>query len=196
VELRPVASWRWGFEFHLCLWMSVCCECCVLSSGGLCYGLITRSERTYQVWLSLKVIKNNNKTQHLQQSSHTLVKRINKMYFTARSSQSIDIMIGEKLIKENVGGGNIYRCCRDTTRLLKEQRWYYKHEYIGFYYFSCCTVKCSSCLTQDCYSGSGEAVNPESMIILLRSDDYYSASQTNILLSQWRLLQRSDDYTP
>jgi hypothetical protein len=31
-------------------WMSVCCECCVLSGRGLCEGLITRPEESYQVW--------------------------------------------------------------------------------------------------------------------------------------------------
>jgi hypothetical protein len=31
-------------------WMSVCCECCVLSGRGLCDGLITRPEESYQVW--------------------------------------------------------------------------------------------------------------------------------------------------
>jgi hypothetical protein len=29
--------------------MSVCCECCVLSGRGLCDGLITRPEESYQV---------------------------------------------------------------------------------------------------------------------------------------------------
>ena len=29
------------------LWMSVCCECCVLSGRGLCDGLITRPEESY-----------------------------------------------------------------------------------------------------------------------------------------------------
>ena len=28
-------------------WMSVCCECCVLSGRGLCDGLITRPEESY-----------------------------------------------------------------------------------------------------------------------------------------------------
>ena len=28
------------------LWMSVCCECCVLSGIGLCDGLITRREES------------------------------------------------------------------------------------------------------------------------------------------------------
>jgi hypothetical protein len=28
-------------------WMSVSCECCVLSSRGLCIGLITRPEKSY-----------------------------------------------------------------------------------------------------------------------------------------------------
>jgi hypothetical protein len=31
-------------------WMSVCCECWVLSGRGLCDGLITRPEESYRVW--------------------------------------------------------------------------------------------------------------------------------------------------
>jgi hypothetical protein len=31
-------------------WMSVACECCVLSGRGLCDGLITRPEEFYRVW--------------------------------------------------------------------------------------------------------------------------------------------------
>ena len=31
-------------------WMSVCCECCVLSGRGLCDGLITRPEEPYRLW--------------------------------------------------------------------------------------------------------------------------------------------------
>ena len=31
-------------------WMSVCCECCVLSGRGLCDGLIIRSEESYRLW--------------------------------------------------------------------------------------------------------------------------------------------------
>jgi len=31
-------------------WMSVCCECCVLSSGGTCDELITRPEESYRLW--------------------------------------------------------------------------------------------------------------------------------------------------
>jgi len=31
-------------------WMSVCCECCVLSGRGLCNGLITRLEESYLLW--------------------------------------------------------------------------------------------------------------------------------------------------
>jgi hypothetical protein len=31
-------------------WMSVSCECCVLSGRGLCYGLITRPEESYRLW--------------------------------------------------------------------------------------------------------------------------------------------------
>jgi hypothetical protein len=32
------------------VYMFVCCECCVLSSRGLCDGLITRPEESYRLW--------------------------------------------------------------------------------------------------------------------------------------------------
>ena len=32
------------------LWMSVSCECCVLSRSDLCVELITRPEESYRVW--------------------------------------------------------------------------------------------------------------------------------------------------
>ena len=31
-------------------WMVVCCECCVLSGRGFCFGLITCPEESYRVW--------------------------------------------------------------------------------------------------------------------------------------------------
>ena len=31
-------------------WMSVCCECCVLSGRGLCDELIIRPEESYRLW--------------------------------------------------------------------------------------------------------------------------------------------------
>jgi hypothetical protein len=43
-------------------WMSVSCECCVLSGRGLCDELITRPEESYRVCLcvTLSVIRCNN----------------------------------------------------------------------------------------------------------------------------------------
>ena len=35
-------------------WMSVCCECCVLSGRSLCDGLITRPEESYRLWCVVK----------------------------------------------------------------------------------------------------------------------------------------------
>jgi hypothetical protein len=32
--------------------MVAACECCVLSGGGLCVGLITLPEESYRVWVS------------------------------------------------------------------------------------------------------------------------------------------------
>jgi len=34
----------------LTLWMSVFCECCVLSGRGLCDGPTTRAEESYRAW--------------------------------------------------------------------------------------------------------------------------------------------------
>jgi len=31
-------------------WMSVYCECCLLSGRGLCVGLITRPEESHRLW--------------------------------------------------------------------------------------------------------------------------------------------------
>jgi hypothetical protein len=31
-------------------WMSVSCECCVLSGRGLCDGLVPRPEESYRLW--------------------------------------------------------------------------------------------------------------------------------------------------
>ena len=64
-------------------WMSVCCECCVLSGRGLCVGLITRPEESYRpcvcvcvcvcvsgacvfVCVSLNVIRCTGSSVHLQ----------------------------------------------------------------------------------------------------------------------------------
>jgi len=32
------------------VWMSVCCECCVLPGRGLCDELITHPEESYRLW--------------------------------------------------------------------------------------------------------------------------------------------------
>jgi hypothetical protein len=39
-----------GVQILLGAWMSVSCECCVLSGRGVCVGLITRPEKSYEVW--------------------------------------------------------------------------------------------------------------------------------------------------
>jgi len=40
-------------------WMSLCCECGVLSSRGLCFELITSPEESYRLWcVALSVIMN------------------------------------------------------------------------------------------------------------------------------------------
>ena len=53
-DLRPkstaVRMLRLWVQMPPGAWMSVCCECCVLSGRGLCEGLITRLEGPYRLW--------------------------------------------------------------------------------------------------------------------------------------------------
>ena len=46
-DARLLRSWA---RIPLGAWMSVCCECCVLSDRGLCDNLITRPEESYRLW--------------------------------------------------------------------------------------------------------------------------------------------------
>jgi len=47
-----MAAWLLGLWVRIPpgAWMSVCCECCVLSGRGLCDELITRPENSYRLW--------------------------------------------------------------------------------------------------------------------------------------------------
>jgi hypothetical protein len=47
-------------------WMSVCCECCVLSGKGLCDGLITRPEESYRKWRVVVFDQETTKTRRLK----------------------------------------------------------------------------------------------------------------------------------
>jgi hypothetical protein len=44
---RLLVSW---VRIPQAAWMSVSCECCVLSGRGLCDGLVPRPEESYRVW--------------------------------------------------------------------------------------------------------------------------------------------------
>jgi hypothetical protein len=46
--------------------MFVCCECCVLSDRGLCEGLITRPEESYQLWRVVVCDQETSKTRRLK----------------------------------------------------------------------------------------------------------------------------------
>jgi hypothetical protein len=46
--------------------MFVCCECCVLSSRGLCDGLITRLEESYRLWRVVVCVQETSKTRRLK----------------------------------------------------------------------------------------------------------------------------------
>ena len=50
VGLPPLASRDCGLWIRPGAWLFVCCECCVLSGRGLYGELITRPEKSYQMW--------------------------------------------------------------------------------------------------------------------------------------------------
>jgi hypothetical protein len=45
-----VSATRADLSYRGVLWISVCCECCVLSGRGLCDGLIAHPEESYRLW--------------------------------------------------------------------------------------------------------------------------------------------------
>jgi hypothetical protein len=47
-------------------WMFVCCDCCVFSGRGLCDGLITRPEESYQLWRVVVFDQKTSKTRRLK----------------------------------------------------------------------------------------------------------------------------------
>jgi hypothetical protein len=47
-------------------WMSICCECSVLSGRGLCDGLISRPEETYRLWRVVVCDQETSKTRRLK----------------------------------------------------------------------------------------------------------------------------------
>jgi len=51
------------------VWMSVCCECCVLSGRGLCDGLIIRPEESYRILRVVVCDQETSKTRRLKPAS-------------------------------------------------------------------------------------------------------------------------------
>jgi hypothetical protein len=51
-------------------WMSVCCECCLLSGRSVCEGPIPRPQKSYRVWCARVCVaecdRRNNNSIHLQ----------------------------------------------------------------------------------------------------------------------------------
>jgi hypothetical protein len=50
-------------------WMFVCCECCVLSSTGLCDGLITHRGESYGLWRVVVCDQETSKTRRLKSAT-------------------------------------------------------------------------------------------------------------------------------
>ena len=56
---RLLRSW---FRIPPGAWMSVCCECCVLSGRGICDELTTRPEESYRLWCVAECVTETSST--------------------------------------------------------------------------------------------------------------------------------------
>jgi hypothetical protein len=66
-------------------WMSVSCECCVLSGRGLCDGLIARPEETYRIWCVWVWSRNHNSEEAV---AHEGCRGMKKKYHSTSASYS------------------------------------------------------------------------------------------------------------
>jgi hypothetical protein len=84
-------------------WMSVCCDCCVLSVRGLFNELITRPEKSYRVWC---VVKCDLETSWIRRSSTVL----------ERSAQKFPNLIYFKKTDERQTNAPVFPCISLTSR--------------------------------------------------------------------------------
>ena len=71
-------------------WMSVCCECCVLSGRGLCDGLITRPEESYRLW---RVVVCDQETSNEEaKACYGVVENTTKRIVTPRKQQQTNAL--------------------------------------------------------------------------------------------------------
>ena len=66
LSLRPPVYWDLGVWITPAAWMSLSCECCVLSRRALCDGPIPRPEESYRECMSEGAIRRNSHLLHLQ----------------------------------------------------------------------------------------------------------------------------------
>jgi hypothetical protein len=100
VGLWPLASRLWGVPIPPRAWMSVSCECCVLSGGGIYDGPIPLPEESYRVCVcvSLSATRcNNNSIPTVSRSTEVKTKKQNE--------RLIDLRIRIDLKTDCVDGG-------------------------------------------------------------------------------------------
>jgi hypothetical protein len=84
------------------VWMSVCCECCVLSGKGLCDGLITRLEEPCRLWCILVWdLEASSMTRPWPAFGRSAIKKIYQMTFTKK--MKTDLYRG-------IDGFRIFKC--------------------------------------------------------------------------------------
>jgi hypothetical protein len=80
--------------------MFVCCECCALSGRGLCDGLITRPEESYQLWRVVMCDQETSKTRRLKLA--TGLRKIQQQWVVTPGKQTNNAAL-INVLTDNVG---------------------------------------------------------------------------------------------
>ena len=76
-------------------WIFVCCKCFVLSSRGLCDGLITRPEESYWLWLVVVCDQETSKTRRLKPA--TGLRKIQPQWVVTPGKQKTNKLSNDKV---------------------------------------------------------------------------------------------------
>jgi hypothetical protein len=116
---RLLGSWVW---IPPGAWMSVCCECCVLSGRCLCDGLITRPEESYRLWCVSNVCDHETSTKRGGPGPYRAVEpNKKKIIFTV-----VKVHISKMLWKANIDSLELYRAYTKEWCGFKIIRYWYR----------------------------------------------------------------------
>ena len=131
---RPLRSW---VRIPPGAWMSVCCECCVLSGRGLCDELITRPEESYRLWClvvcDLENLKNEEAMTRVGSQRHK--KKLSAEIYL-NNSDTRDFLCShlQNCIRKGRLFGNVHWACRRFCRRSSPST--YEDPRLGFSQFN------------------------------------------------------------